>query len=179
MLNYQINPEHTVPTLDDNGEIIWDSHAISTYLVDKYASDDTYYPKDVNLRARCNQRLFFNNGNLFQRFRACSRYVFDGGDEIPQNIIDQVNESYNVLETLLSSDPYLIGEQLTVADICCSTTTECLNKLVPIDEETSPNIIAWLNRIKEDVPFYDEMNAEFVEEYYGIISATMEKNRNN
>lgn len=179
MFILKINPEHTVPTLDDNGEVIWDSHAICTYLIDKYASDDMYYPKDLILRARCNQRLFFNNGNLFQRFRACSRHVFEGGDEIPQKMIDEINESYNIAETLLSSDSFMVGEQLTVADICTSTTIECLNKLVPIDEEARPNIVAWLNRIKETVPFYDELNAELVEEYYAIIKATMEKNANN
>lgn len=80
---------------------------------------------------------------------------------------------------LLETDPFLVGEQLTVADVCTSTTLECLNRLVPIDEEARPNTIAWLNRVKETIPFYDEMNAEFVDEYDGIIKATMEKNQNN
>lgn len=159
--------------------MIWDSHAISIYLIDKYASDDLLYPKDLVLRARCNQRLFFNNGNLFQRFRNSTRCIFGGASELEQNTIDQTNESYDILEKLLATDPFLVGEQLTVADICASTTLECLNRLVPINEEARPNTIAWLNRIKETVPFYDEMNAEFVDQYDRIIKATMEKNQNN
>lgn len=128
------------------------------------------------LRARCNQRLFFNNGTLFQRFRSCSRFVFDGASEIAENFIDQIHDAYNIMETILASSPFLVCDHLTVADICVSVTTEVLNQLVPIDEEVRPNVMAWLGRIKDEVPFYDEMNAQYVEEYSGIIKATMEKN---
>lgn len=58
----KINPQHTVPTLVDNGVSIWDSNAIIIYLVDKYGKDDSLYPKDLSVRARINQRLFFGAG---------------------------------------------------------------------------------------------------------------------
>lgn len=62
-----INPQHTIPTLvDDDGEfILWDSHAIATYLVEKYADDDSLYPNDVQRRARISQRLHFDSSLLF------------------------------------------------------------------------------------------------------------------
>lgn len=44
------------------------SHAIITYLADKYAKDDTLYPKDAQKRARVIQRLFFDATVLYQRF---------------------------------------------------------------------------------------------------------------
>lgn len=62
---FQINPQHTVPTLDDDGYILWDSHAINTYLVEKYGKDDSLYPKDLKKRGRVDQRLHFNSGVLF------------------------------------------------------------------------------------------------------------------
>lgn len=65
----KINPQHTIPTLDDNGSIIWDSHAISTYLVEKYAKNDKLYPKDLVQRAQIDQRLHFDSGFLFARLR--------------------------------------------------------------------------------------------------------------
>lgn len=34
------------------------------YLVDKYAKDDSLYPKDLTVRARINQRLFFGAGTF-------------------------------------------------------------------------------------------------------------------
>lgn len=65
-----MNPQHTVPTLDDNGFVIWDSHAINGYLIGKYGKDDALYPKDVEKRAVVDQRLHFDSGILFPRLGA-------------------------------------------------------------------------------------------------------------
>lgn len=56
----KINPQHVIPTLVDDGKSIWESAAINTYLVGKYASDDSLYPKDLYQRAVVDQRLFYN-----------------------------------------------------------------------------------------------------------------------
>jgi glutathione S-transferase len=64
----KLNPQHTVPTLvDDDGFAIWDSHAIMTYLVSKYAKNDSLYPKDLKKRAIVDQRLHFESGVFFAR----------------------------------------------------------------------------------------------------------------
>jgi glutathione S-transferase len=68
LLFFQINPQHTIPTLDDNGFALWESRAILSYLVEKYGKDDSLYPKDVKARAVVNQRLYFDLGTLYQRF---------------------------------------------------------------------------------------------------------------
>lgn len=61
----KINPQHTVPTLVDGDFVLWDSHAISIYLVEKYGKNDQLYPKDLILRSKINQRLFFDASVLF------------------------------------------------------------------------------------------------------------------
>jgi hypothetical protein len=45
------------------------SHAINSYLVTKYAKDDSLYPIDPFKRAQVDQRLHFDSGVLFARFR--------------------------------------------------------------------------------------------------------------
>jgi glutathione S-transferase len=45
------------------------SHAICTYLITKYAKDDTLYPTDPYRRAQVDQALHFDSGVLFARLR--------------------------------------------------------------------------------------------------------------
>lgn len=175
----QLNPEHTVPTLDDNGVIVWDSHAISIYLIEKYAADDNLYPKDNILRAKCNQRLFFHNGILLQRFRMLAREIFDGATDVPERPSQQIHEAFRTLETFLETDLFLVGEIITLADVCTAITATTISTLVPIDNDQYPNIFDWLNRVREEIPFFDEFNEEYSNEYYEILKATMERNRQN
>jgi glutathione S-transferase len=56
-----INPLHQVPTLDDNGFYVADSHAIIQYL----AAGTTLTSIDPHVLARINQAMFFD----FELFR--------------------------------------------------------------------------------------------------------------
>lgn len=66
-----MNPQHTVPLLDDDGYLLADSHAINAYLVQKYGKDDSLYPKDLKKRGKVDERLHFDNGTLFRRLISC------------------------------------------------------------------------------------------------------------
>lgn len=72
----KMNPVHSVPVLDDGGKYIIDSHAIMSYLVDKYGKDDSLYPKDPYKRALVDQRLHFDSGILYIRLRNLSVRIY-------------------------------------------------------------------------------------------------------
>lgn len=173
-----MNPEHTIPTLDDNGFIIWESHAICAYLVDKYAKDDQLYPKDLQLRAKCNQRLFFEASSLFVRLIDIGKPIYRGVcTEIPQEKIDTIKSALEILEAFLATDPFLVGSHLTIADVSVAITVPFLGNYVPITADKFPKIVQWMNRVSQTIPFFDDMNAKYTEQYRNLIHDTIERNK--
>lgn len=174
----QLNPQHTVPTLDDNGKIIWDSHAICIYLIEKYAKDDFLYPaKDSYVRAKINQHLHFDTGVLFIKARSSSEAVFlKGASEFPSEAIEEIHEAYSFMEAFLKDDPYLVGDHLTLADLCCLATVSTAQISAPISSIRHPRLHDWFHRLAE-LPFYDEINGKRVEALREFMESTMSSNK--
>lgn len=172
-----MNPHHTVPTLEDNGHFVWDSHAIATYIIQKYANDDTLYPKDLLVRSSIDQRLHFDSGVLFPALRnSIYSILVDGNGSFSSRLIKGVQSAYNLLNSLFLDNLYLVGNTLTVADLACVTTVTQLEVVLPIDDNVYPNIRPWLNRMEELPNFYD-LNTDSVEAFREFLHEFMEGNK--
>lgn len=64
----KINPQHCVPTIDDNGFYLWESRAILSYLMESKAPH--LVPTSPKEKAILNQRLHFELGGLTDKFVA-------------------------------------------------------------------------------------------------------------
>ncbi|KAH8279048.1 hypothetical protein KR026_000138 [Drosophila bipectinata] len=154
----KMNPQHTVPVLDDNGTYIWDSHAIVTYLVDKYGKSDELYPKDLAKRAAINQRLYFDASVIYASIASVSApFWLRGETVVAQEKLDTIHRGLNLLETFLASSKYLAGDSLTLADLCTGPTVSCLPVAVDIDASVYPKTTAWLERLNQ-IPYFKEIN---------------------
>ncbi|XP_034652626.1 glutathione S-transferase 1 [Drosophila subobscura] len=169
----QRNPQHTVPLLDDGGALIWDSHAIVCYLVDKYGESDELYPKDLLKRAHVNQRLYFDASILYMALRSISvPYFIHGVSLVPKEKVDNVREAYGHLESFLSDSPYVTGDVLTVADLCCAATATSLAAVLDHDPINYPKITAWLERVSK-LPNYMEDNLRGLNKYIGLLKGSL------
>lgn len=63
-----INPQHCVPTIDDNGFILWESRAILSFLMETRAAH--LLPTSPKEKAILNQRLQFELGGLTDKMRS-------------------------------------------------------------------------------------------------------------
>jgi len=169
------NPQHTVPVLDDNGTFLWDSHAIAAYLVDKYAKSDELYPKDLVKRAIINQRLFFEASVTYPGLaNIVAPFWFRGVTEVPQEKLDTVHRGLKLLETFLASDPYLVGDSLTLADLVSGPTVSALRAAVDIEPSEYPKVTAWLDRLNQ-IPYYKEINEGPVQGYVAFLRSQWTK----
>lgn len=171
-----MNPQHTVPTLDDNGNYLSDSHAIATYLIGKYGKSDDHplYPKDIYTRARIDQRLHFESGILFRSLINVIRSIFYGhAIEISKSQLADIYAAFDTLETFLATDTFMVGDRLTVADLSIIVTFTQLTTLVELDLNKYPKTVMWEKRL-EKLPYYNETNiahlVEFVELYENRIA---------
>lgn len=156
----KLNPQHTIPVLDDNGTVVTDSHVISAYLVDKYSPDETLYPKDPLKRREVDARLYYDAGHLFPRARLMVEpIIYFGADKIGEEKIAYMQLAYDGLEKCLTNAPYLCGEHLTIADLCAVASVSSAVLFAPIDEEKFPQLAVWLKRMSL-LPYYKKSNQE-------------------
>lgn len=175
-----MNPQHTVPTLDDNGRYLWESHAIIPYLIGKYAkTDDDHplYPKDLYIRARIDQRMHFETGILFRSLLTLLRpIVYEGAIEITDAHLKVVHEALETVETFLAVDLYMVGDQLTVADFSVITTLTHLVSRVPLDADKYPKTAAYIKRL-EALPYFDEINTKNLATFTPLINFILARNK--
>lgn len=65
-----MNPCHTLPVIDDDGFVLWESRSIMQYLCNQYAPDSTLYPRDFAKRATVDRLLYFDLKTLSHAVRA-------------------------------------------------------------------------------------------------------------
>jgi len=118
----ELNPQHTIPTLVDNGFSIWESRAILIYLVEKYGQDDSLYPSDPEKKAVVNQRLYFDMGTLFQSFIQAIYPQIRTKQPADPETMQKVDSAFGHLDTFLEDQDYVAGDCLTVADIAILAT---------------------------------------------------------
>ncbi|CAD7083142.1 unnamed protein product [Hermetia illucens] len=153
------NPQHTIPTLEDDGKCIWDSHAIITYLVSKYSKDDSLYPKDLYKRAVVDQRLHFESSVLSPRMIAFGASWKSNDPQNKENAKTAINEAFEFLEKFIGSNQYLAGASLTVADFSILATFSTINHYLPADPEKFPGLCNWFGRMTK-LPYYQKANGE-------------------
>ena len=155
-----VNPRGTIPAIDDEGTILWESHAILIYLAEKHGWSDLW-PDDIVARAEVNQYLHFHHRNtreiVIQWSRTLWPSVFDIKDPDPnwikrntfpgmENNAQIVDQALQIIEGMLGVRDYIAGDHPTLADIAAyeelgqnqAKYANCT------DFEPYPNIRRWL-----------------------------------
>lgn len=62
-------------------------------------------------------------------------------------------ELYNILEKVLNGHKWIVGNDLTLADISLLNSYTAMGLFVPLNREKYPNIASWMSRGRE-MPAY-------------------------
>ncbi|KAI5738563.1 hypothetical protein M8J77_008548 [Diaphorina citri] len=170
------NPMHSVPVLDDNGFILWDSHAINEYLVSTYGKEnDPLFPKDPKIRAVIQQRNHFDTGLAFPTFAAMSfRILFAKKKDIPEENIRRTRDVYSLVEKFLEKWTYIACDHITIADFSIVTTLTTLEVFVP-EISNYPKVAAYIERCRANMKDYQEANQESLDIFKAAFQARMNR----
>jgi glutathione S-transferase len=146
-----LNPRGQVPVIDDNGTVLWDSTAILVYLASVYG-DDSWLPREPYGQAQVMQWLALeqNEGRYgLARARAVAlknptAFARLGNMDECRDLAQQ---ALGVLELRLNQADWLVGKQISIADIACYPYVA----LAPeggIDIAKFQAVAAWINRIE-------------------------------
>jgi len=145
----KINPQHNVPTLVDGGLVLLESRAIIGYLVNRYAKDDSLYPKDPVKRVLIDQRLYFDAMVLYQRFGdAHYPALFYGGPKVvPEDKLKSLHEALGYLEMFLTKTKFVAADHETIADHSILSSVLTFQS-TGVSLDAYPKILSWLNQFK-------------------------------
>ncbi|XP_049304304.1 glutathione S-transferase D1-like [Bactrocera dorsalis] len=151
----KLNPQHTIPTLVDNGYAISKSRAIIVYLVEIYGKNDSLYPKCPKKRTLINQRLSFDADTLYQAFvnAYIAKYMFK--TPIDGEKINKIDTAFEFLNTFLEGHTYAAGDTLTLADLSLLATVSSYD-VVKYDFSNYANVARWYENLKKTAPGWEE-----------------------
>lgn len=150
-----MNPTGLVPTIDDDGFTLWESHTIVRYLCAKHSAG-SLWPTD--LKARADAERWMDWAFSFQR---AMRDVFWGLIRTPADkrnakaIEDGVKQSVELaalLDKVLADKPYVAGAAFTMGDIPIGCEVQRYLR-VPIERPALPKLQAWFERLRERPAF--------------------------
>lgn len=98
-----------------------------------------------------------------------------GEKEISEVKIEGIIRGYNTLEKFLESTDYLVGNNLTLADLSSWPIVESCIQLIPMEAEKYPKIHAWLARLRK-LPYYEELNKKGADDHVACIRACLARN---
>lgn len=170
----QLSPQHTVPTIVDNGFTLTESRAIMRYLAEKYGKDSGLIPDNIEEGAVMNQMLDFDLGTVYQMLLEKYFYPLKYHQSAANHTGPNLDNAMMTLDLFLEGQDWAAGNKMTLADFAYATT---VSSLVAIGYDITPykNIQNWYTKAKNTMKGFDVNEAGAAK--IGEAMKKMEKSR--
>ena len=146
----QRNPNGLVPTIEDDGFVLWESNAIVRYLATKHRAHDLF-PEDLKGRFGIERWMDWHATTLWPALRP----VFIGLVRTPpaernEQVIGagrrDTEKAFSLLDRELSGRPYIAGDAFTIGDVPIGIAAHRWFNL-DMDRPPLPHVEAWFGRL--------------------------------
>lgn len=116
-----LNPNGLVPTIEDDGFVLWESNAIVRYLCAKHGAGKLW-PEDLKVRAEADRWMDWQGTTFWPAFRPLFwNLVRTPADQRDEAAMEEsrlkTGEILGYLDSHLKNRTYIVGEDLTMGDI--------------------------------------------------------------
>jgi len=175
----ELNPQHTLPTIVDDGMSLWESRAIITYLCNQYAPNSPLYPRDVNERALVDRWLQYDLGSLYKSILDYISPMLVGSIKLDAEKEKTMCSALELLDNQLKTTKYVIGSKLTIADISLLNSVDLLTNVIDYDITNKQDykfIAGWQARLKRELPYYREVAEDGIDNLRNFIRSKIGSN---
>jgi glutathione S-transferase len=161
----KLNPNRLVPVIEDNGFVLWESHAIVRYLAAEYGAG-RLAPADRAQRALADQWMEWANSTIYPDvivtcFLGLIRTpAKDRNAAAVETAARRAGEMLTILDTQLGGRSYILGDQLTVADIANGALMYRYFSL-DIPRPQLRNVEAWYHRLTQRRLYQEHVMVDF------------------
>ena len=152
----KLNPNRRIPTIDDDGLILWESNVIVRYLSGKYGSG-SLSPVDMGERALADRWMDWQQTTVHSDitfiFWAVVRDLKENQD--PEKLAaaaSRLAKHWGLVDHHLADRDYLCGDHLTMADIPLGTAVWRWYNM-ETERPALANVEAWHDRLKQRAGF--------------------------
>jgi len=144
-----LNPNRLIPTIEDDGFVLWESNAILRYLAARYAP--ALWPDDPQARALGDRWMDWQFTFADAQRDAFLNLVRRPPAERDQAAIERSTEATGRLMAIVDEElarrPWLSGEDFGIGDIPMGVYAHTWFTL-PIERPDRPHVAAWYRRLK-------------------------------
>ncbi|TMJ90942.1 MAG: glutathione S-transferase family protein [Alphaproteobacteria bacterium] len=157
-----MNPNGLVPTLEEDGFVLWESNAIVRYLAAKYGAG-TLEPADARARARANSwmdwQLTVAHPPLTPVFLGLVRTPPEKRDHaaIEAGKVKTI-AAMKILDAQLATSPFVAGDTLSMGDIPVALMAYRFRRLVP-ERPPLEHLERWFAAIEQRPAFKEHVLA--------------------
>lgn len=149
-----INPNGRLPAIHDpnTGLHLWESGAITEYLIEKYDVENKISPADFAEKYHAKQWLYFQVSGQAPYYGQAAWFTKFHPEKV-QSVIEryqkEIHRVCGVLESVLKDRDWLVGEKCTYADLCFVAWQRFAPRFGGEDlYEKFPRVGAWMKRIE-------------------------------
>ena len=151
-----MNPNGTVPTIDDDGFVLWESNSIVRYLAMKYAPD-LLYGNDVETFASASKWMDWDENEVLHGKHILVMQLVRLPEEQRdpaelESARQELIEAFGILDNTLSRTPYIAGERFSMGDIPIGVSV-CRWLLFDLERPAMPNLTRWYADISKRPAF--------------------------